>query len=468
MSSERDPADTVMLRKIADGAEPGPEPGPGPGPEREPGPEPDLEPDPETSAARRSGRFTRRGVVVATAVLLTLGVGAGLLWARDDTAAPAVESGPEIRTVAVTRTDLSGTREIEGTLGYTSPRTLRGPGQGRVTWLAKQGTTVERGRPLYRVDERPAVVFHGSTPLYRRLDAVGLTGRDVRVVADNLKALGYDIGSQPPSGTRIQPSPPAVPDPSAAGRTEEEREETSASQPPPAGESGAPSSAAPGGDPGATPPPVTVKEGDGVLTSSLMAAVRRWQATVGMQPTGVLDVSDVVVTQAAVRVSEVLVQPGDEAATELMTVTATTKSVTVPVEALDIGSIKRKQRVTVVLPDRSETRGRVSAISSVIRGGQDGADEPGRSKINVTVALDDPEAVKDLDSAPVEARFEAESREDVLAVPVGALLALREGGYALRVAGGDLVPVETGMFAEGLVEISGKGVREGMKVEATA
>ncbi|MFE1326100.1 peptidoglycan-binding protein [Streptomyces sp. NPDC058741] len=452
MSSERDPADTVMLRKVADG--PGPEPDP-----RRP--------------ARHSSRFTRRGVVTATAVLLTLGVGAGLLWARDDTGAPAADSGPEIRTVAVTRTDLSGTREIKGTLGYTSPRTLRGPGQGRVTWLAKQGTTVERGRPLYRVDERPTVVFHGITPLYRRLDAVGLTGRDVRVVADNLRALGYDIGRQPPPGTRIQPSRPAAPDASGADRPDEERGEASGSQPPPTEESGTPpsdssSSGAPAGDPqAAAPPPVTVKEGDGVLTSSLMAAVRRWQPTVGMQPTGVLDVSDVVVTQTAVRVSEILVQPGDEAA-ELMTVTSTTKSVTVPVEALDIGSIKRKQRVTVVLPDRSETTGRVSAISSVIRGGQDGADQPGRSKINVTVSLDAPEAVKDLDSAPVETQFEAESRNDVLAVPVGALLALREGGYALRVAGGDLVPVETGMFAEGLVEISGEGVREGMKVEATA
>src|SRR5690606_39989288 len=68
-----------------------------------------------------------------------------------------------------------------------------------------------------------------------------------------------------------------------------------------------------------------------------------------------------VVTQAAVRVSEVLVQPGDEAATELMTVTATTKSVTVPVEALDIGSIKRKQRVTVVLPDRDRKSTRLNS-----------------------------------------------------------------------------------------------------------
>ncbi|MDX3366261.1 peptidoglycan-binding protein [Streptomyces sp. ME02-6987-2C] len=450
MRGERDPADTVMLRAIADGPER----------EREPG-------------SRRSSRSRRRGVISATAVLLTFGVGAGLLWARGDAGAPAVGGGPDIRTVTVTRTDLSGTREIGGTLGYTSPRTLRGPGQGRVTWLAKPGTAVERGRPLYRVDERPTVVFYGSTPMYRRLDAVGLTGRDVRVVADNLTALGYDIGSQPSPGMRIQPSRPAAPGTSAAHRPEGGREEASASQPPPAEESDAPPaepspSDASAGGPEAAPPPVTVKEGDSVLTSSLTAAIRRWQPTVGMQPTGVLDVSDVVVTQAAVRIGEILVQPGDEATAELMTVTSTTKSVTVPVEAVDIGSIKRKQRVTVVLPDRSEARGRVTGFSSVVRGGQDGTDRPGPSRIDVTVSLDDPEAVKNLDAAPVEARFEAESRRDVLAVPVGALLALREGGYSLRLTGGGLVPVKTGMFAEGLVEVSGEGVTEGMKVEATS
>ncbi|MFD3626074.1 peptidoglycan-binding protein [Streptomyces sp. NPDC058698] len=467
MSSERDTteaaetADTVVLRAIVP----------------EPAPEPD--PAPDAPAARHGSRNTRRRLVIATAVLLTVGVGSGVLWARGDGDRPVADNGPDIRTVTVTRTDLAGTREIQGTLGYTAPRTLRGPAEGRITWLARQGKTIRRGTPLYRVDERPVVVFYGSTPMYRRLDAVGLTGRDVRVVADNLKALGYDIGSQPPPGTRIQPSAPLA----EAGPPEREQGEASAaegasgaSQPRASEGSGAPSSDGTGSSssgpsaegPDAAPPPVTVREGEGVLTSSLISAIKRWQPTAGMQPTGVLDVSDVVVTQAAVRVGQVLALPGDEAAAELMTITSTTKSVTVPVEALDIGTVKRNQRVTVVLPDRSTAKGRVTAISNTVRGGQDDESQPGSIKINVSVSLDDPEAVKSIDSAPVQARFEAESRTDVLAVPVGALLALREGGYALRLAEGKLVPVETGMFAEGMVEISGKGVTEGMKVETTA
>jgi len=47
---------------------------------------------------------------------------------------------------------------------------------------------------------------------------------------------------------------------------------------------------------------------------------------------------------------------------------------------------------------------------------------------------------------------------------VSALLALREGGYALQRPDGTLVAVRTGMFAGGLVEVSGKGLAEGSKV----
>ena len=57
--------------------------------------------------------------------------------------------------------------------------------------------------------------------------------------------------------------------------------------------------------------------------------------------------------------------------------------------------------------------------------------------------------------------------EDVIAVPVAALLALAEGGYAVEVdAGGGatrLVAVEPGFFADGLVEVSG-GLEPGDRV----
>ena len=44
--------------------------------------------------------------------------------------------------------------------------------------------------------------------------------------------------------------------------------------------------------------------------------------------------------------------------------------------------------------------------------------------------------------------------EDALSVPVEALLALAEGGYALERPDGSLVGVETGAFADGYVAVT--------------
>jgi hypothetical protein len=59
--------------------------------------------------------------------------------------------------------------------------------------------------------------------------------------------------------------------------------------------------------------------------------------------------------------------------------------------------------------------------------------------------------------------FAVEEREDVLTVPVKALLARDGGGFGVEVAqGGErrVVPVDPGLSADGLVEIDGD-VREG-------
>jgi multidrug efflux pump subunit AcrA (membrane-fusion protein) len=73
-----------------------------------------------------------------------------------------------------------------------------------------------------------------------------------------------------------------------------------------------------------------------------------------------------------------------------------------------------------------------------------------------------------LDQAPVTVLARGESREDVLTAPVGALIALPGGEYGLSVVSGDGavedVPVETGWFADGLVEVTGDGIDAGTEV----
>ncbi len=62
----------------------------------------------------------------------------------------------------------------------------------------------------------------------------------------------------------------------------------------------------------------------------------------------------------------------------------------------------------------------------------------------------------------------SQTREDVLSVPLGALLALSPQQYGVEVVQDDgttrKVPVTTGLFAAGRVEVSGEGLTAGQSV----
>ncbi|MER6011624.1 peptidoglycan-binding domain-containing protein [Streptomyces bluensis] len=450
----------------------------------------------ETSDSSRAARQPRRRRVVIGAVALAV-VMAGALtvtaW-HNRGGKPDTKSGGDARvaTAVVARTDLSNDQTLDGTLGYGRATTVKGGRAGLITWLPATGTTVRRGEPLYRVDNVPVPVFYGSTPLYRTLEARGTTGPDVKVVADNLRKLGYDIGAQPTVGTWIAQEP-VTPGEPGTGRTAggaAQGTAGSATQTAPPDTTGTTTSTPPDttGTATSTPPdttgtrtstpsgstpstraPVQVKRGDGVLTSSLVAAIKRWQQSAGMPPTGVLGVGDLSVLSGAVRVESVQAQLADAADGTVLTVTSTVKSVTVPVEAGEAGSMKRGDSVAVSLPDDSTTQGTIIAIGNTVqRSDSEGGSGPGQPQLTVGIALRDTAAVRKLDSAPVRVRFTSETRKDVLSVPVGALLALREGGYAVQLPGGRLVAVKTGMFSKGLVEISGSGIEAGTKVVTTS
>lgn len=383
-------------------------------------------------------------VVVASALTVTAWQNSG---GKPDTGGGAVRTA----TAVVTRSDLSNAQTLDGTLGYGRATTVKGGRTGLVTWLPATGATVRRGEPLYRVDNVPVPVFYGETPLYRTLEARGTTGPDVKTVVDNLKALDYDIGVQPAVGTWVTPQRVT---PTATGSLP----------------SASPSGAPPTPTPTATPTPVQVKRGDGVLTADLIAAIKRWQTAAGMPSTGVLGIGDVSVLSGAVRVEGVQAQLADTADGTLMTVTSTTKSVTVSVDPDAAGSMRRGDTVTVSLPDDSTAKGTIASIGSAVRtsDASSGDDSSGQPRLTVSVALRDTGAVRGLNSAPVRVSFTSETRKDVLTVPIGALMALREGGYAVQLPGGRLVAVRTGMFSKGVVEVSGDGIDAGTKVVTTS
>jgi hypothetical protein len=397
-------------------------------------------------------------VTAAVAVAVVASIAAVAAW-KADSAPPGASSGVNVQTATVTRTQLSTTQTLSGTLGYGSAQSLTGSNDGVVTWLPASGALVSRGHPLYRVDNEPVPLFYGSTPLYRRLDVAGMVGPDVKVIADNLATLGYDIGYQPPVGSVITQAGPAA-SPSASRQAPSGSPTAKASA---NGGTAGPTPARPH-TAASTPVPVTatVRPGDAVLTTALSQAIARWQAAEGLAPTGVLGVGDVLVEPGPVRVTALQAQLGDQTSGALMMVTSTTKTVTVAVDSTDVVSVRRSGRVKITLPDGSTANGTIIAVGTSVQSGESTTD--GQPQQTVTVAPDDASAVASLTSAPVQVTFTGQTATGVLAVPVTALLALSGGGYALQLPDGRLIAAQTGMFARGMVQVSGAGIAAGLRV----
>jgi peptidoglycan hydrolase-like protein with peptidoglycan-binding domain len=342
---------------------------------------------------------------------VALGSGASLLVAGAVVAAalglggrnpaPAANvTGLPPATAPVTRTTLTQTEQVNGTLGYGSQTPVAAHGQGTVTWLPAAGAAISRGQPVYRADDLPVPLFYGTLPLYRQLRD-GDSGADVKEVEQNLAALGY-------TGFTV----------------------------------------------------------DNDYTSATASAVKHWQDHLGLpaaQQTGVLDPSAVAIAPGAIRVASVKANPGDPASGQLLSYTGTTRTVDVPLDVSLQDLVKPGVTATVTLPDGRTVNGKVSTVGNVATAGSNG----NPATIDVTVDLADQSALGSLDAAPVDVTLVSAHADNVLTVPVAALVALAEGGYGVQVVAGSTsryVTVKTGMFAGGRVAVTGDGITAGTLV----
>ena len=186
-------------------------------------------------------------------------------------------------------------------------------------------------------------------------------------------------------------------------------------------------------------------------------AVERWQKRTGQDQDGVIGRGQVTFLPGDVRVTEVIPELGApaQAGSVLARTSGTRLVVTVDLEADRRDILALGDAVTVELPDGSEADGSVSEIDSVAQT-LAGASEP---TVEVTIELADAATVGDLDGAEVTVDVVRQTRPNVLSVPVDALLALREGGYALEMVADDgstyLTLAEVGLFDDQGVEVSG-------------
>jgi peptidoglycan hydrolase-like protein with peptidoglycan-binding domain len=290
-------------------------------------------------------------------------------------------------------------------------------GQGSTfTMLPAVGQLIARGQSVFALSDHPTVLLYGAVLPSRALAAGMSPGKDVAGLNANLEALGYATGQ--------------------SGET---------------------------------------------FSAATQAAIRAFQSAHGMTVTGELPLGSVVFEPGPIRVTSVTPEVGASVTPgPVLGITSTRPQVTIALSAAQQSSVKVGDRVSIALPNQQTTPGVVSSVGTVAKspaskegggGGGGGPEngEEGGATIEVDVTPSEPRAIGHLDEAPVTVSIVTASVPDALAVPIDALLALAGGGYALEVSEGGvqrLEAVSLGLFddAEGLVQVSGRGVSAGQRV----
>jgi multidrug efflux pump subunit AcrA (membrane-fusion protein) len=362
-------------------------------------------------AGAEEARSPRRRRVIASLVVLVLAVGTALaVWSagRDGGQTnEGIDNGSPTSLATVTRGSLSSRTSVNGTLTYAGRHSVVNQAAGTLTALPAVGDVIEPGEVLYRVDGDPVVLLQGNVPAYRTL-VQGLSGPDVRQLNADLVDLGY--------ATRAALDP-------ASDR----------------------------------------------FGSQTSRALRKLQARLGLETTGVLLLGQAVFLPSGVRVTEVPATSGTpaEQGVSVLSATSTTRQVSIELDAAKQGLVEVGDRVTITLPEGATTPGEVSRVGTVATTPSETEDTS--PTIPVRVTLTHPGSIGQLDQSPVLVSITTDNVENALSVPVTAIVGKSGDGYAVEVSSGGshhLVPVELGLFddVEGMVQVTGSGLHEGDQV----
>lgn len=356
---------------------------------------------------------TRRRVSLGAGALLVGGAAlVPFVWPGDATATntgnsdqdgPGVSASASTETVAVTLGDLVQKAEANGTVGYGNKTTLPIEATGLVTESPESGALLQPGDTVVRVEDRPVTLALGTQPLYRELRRVPSGERD---------DAGDRLGLQ--EGVDVEQLQNFL---LGAGFDDKGR-----------------------------------LEADGTFGITTERAVEDWQRSVGHAATGKVDRSQLVFIAGPVRIDS-----APAVGESFSSVDATSNVPTVST------SVTSKQRPffevgsSVALESGGATAtGTVTSLKRTV--GDDGS-----TRYDAEIQLDDGEDLGGAETAKVIASRTTAS--GVLTVPVRALIALAEGGWAVQVdtpGGPTLTAVELGDVVDGLAEIT--GVDEGTEL----
>jgi peptidoglycan hydrolase-like protein with peptidoglycan-binding domain len=315
-------------------------------------------------------------------------------------------SSTGLATAAVVRTTVATHDLVAGTLGYSNDTSTLTAAGGGVVETVPQAGTTIRRGGILYRLAGVPAVLLYGQTAAWRTLVAGISGEDVRALNANLSALGYLA-------------------PGAAG------------------------------------------DEFGPATE---AAVRRLQDADGAPVTGIVALGDVVFAPGAVRVAAVPVATGQvvEAGAALIQISSARQVVSVALDAASQGEVHVGNAVEIELPDGRSIPGVVSSVARVATSPPADSPDP-TPTIGVTIRLRGGHTTE-LDQAPVQVSITTESDSNVLAVPVGALLARPGGSYAVQVVRGGVATttaVVPGRFSDtsNLVSIdAGSGLHAGDQV----
>ncbi|ANP74582.1 peptidoglycan-binding protein [Cryobacterium arcticum] len=315
-----------------------------------------------------------------------------------------------VSTAEVTTGSVASETKVAGTVQYASTVPITSGLAGVVTELPAPGTTLSVGAVVYRVDTRPVIMLSGTVPAWRDFSSDMSDGEDVRQLEQNLRTLGVFSG-----------------------------------------------------------------EPDNRFTWDTTVAIRAWQKSLGVERTGTLERSMILISDQDLRVDAVDSRVGAQvdAGSSLYRATSRQLVVEVNVKSSDRQVAVVGGTVTVSLPTGVTADGLVESVAAPVN--KPDADGSGSSiVVPVRITVADQPAVADLALSGVTVSFAGAVTDDVLTVPVDALVPISDTQFAVELprknpeAERTLIPVTVGAFASGLVEISGAKIVAGLSVVVPA
>lgn len=149
-----------------------------------------LSPAEPPAKLRRPKR--RRAVILSAVGVAVVAAVVGVLALTPQPGNDADTKKPlSLETKTVTRGPLKEQLRLQGTLGFSLPRTVGTTLEGTVTSMPAPGTVVGNGGELFRINDIPVLLLHGALPAWRDFAPGMSDGADVLQLETALGALGH-------------------------------------------------------------------------------------------------------------------------------------------------------------------------------------------------------------------------------------------------------------------------------------